>query len=72
MKYLAFKMTEVQDRKYLHPEQGSCSTDSREASSRENHLITEPSGRLGVCAFYLKGAGRNSSRVRLNVEVRMN
>lgn len=53
MKYLAFSMMNVQDRQYLHPGQGSYSVWNKEASCRENHLIMEQSGRLGILVPFI-------------------
>lgn len=67
MKYLAFSMMNVQDRQYLHPGQGSYSVWNKEASCRESFNHGTEWKTWDPSAFYLKGAGRNSSRVRLNV-----
>jgi len=38
MNYLAFRMTNVQDRQYLHPGQGSYSIWNKKSRSKENLL----------------------------------
>ena len=51
MNYLAFRMTNVQDRQYLHPGQGSYSIWNKTSSSKESHLIIEQKRRLGIYCF---------------------